>query len=79
MDPRDVRYKASRKIIQLWIHKYRIRTKWCRISKISNEVERIDNCRDLVKQLSFLPTEFDIFYIQQHCVRILFIFQRLVY
>ena len=46
--------------------------------KISNEVGRIDNFRALARKLSFLPTEFDIFDIRQHYVRILFIFQRLI-
>ena len=50
----------------------------CRISKISNEVERNDNFRALARKLSFLSTELDIFDIRQHYVRILFIFQRLI-
>ena len=45
--------------------------------KISNEVGRIDNYQALVRQLSFLPTELNIFYIQQY-VHILFIFQHLI-
>ena len=45
--------------------------------KISNEVGRIDNFRALARNLSFLPTELDIFDIRQHYVRILFIFQHL--
>ena len=48
------------------------------MSKISNEVERIDNFRALARKLSFLSTELDIFDIRQHYVRILFIFQRLI-
>ena len=51
----------------------------CRISKISNSVGRIDNFRDLVRKLSFLPTDLDIFDIRQHYICILFIFQRLIY
>ena len=47
--------------------------------KISNEVGRIDNCRALARQLSFLQTELDIFDIQQLYVRIIFISQRLIY
>ena len=44
--------------------------------KISNEVERIDNFRALVRKLSFPPTEVDSFYIRPHYLRIiLFIFQ----
>ena len=50
----------------------------CRISKISNEVERTDNFRALARKLSFLSTGLDIFDIRQHYVRILFIFQRLI-
>ena len=45
--------------------------------KVSNEVGRIDNFLALARKLSFLPTELDIFDIQQHYVRILFIFQHL--
>ena len=56
----------------------RIRIWCCRISKISNEVGRIDNFRALARKLSFLPTELDIFDIRQHYVRILFIFQHLI-
>ena len=48
-----------------------------RISEMSNELGRIDNFRVLERKLSFLPTELDIFDIQQHYVRILFIFQLL--
>ena len=48
-----------------------------RISKISNEIGTIDNFRALARKLSFLPTELDIFDIQQHFVCILFIFQNL--
>ena len=50
----------------------------CRISKISNEVGRIDNFRALTIKLSFLPTELDIFDIRQHYVCILFIFRSLI-
>ena len=39
------------------------------ISKISNEVGRIDNFLAL-RKLSFLPTELDIFDIRQHYIRI---------
>ena len=45
------------------------------IKKMSNEVGGIDNLRAMRRKLSFLPTELDIFYIWQHYVRILFIFQ----
>ena len=45
---------------------------------MSNEVGRIDNFRALARKLSFFPTELDVFDIRQHCVRILFIFQRLI-
>ena len=38
-----------------------------------------DNFRALARKLSFLPTELDIFNIRQHYVRILFIFQRLIW
>ena len=48
------------------------------MSKISNEIGRIDNFRSLARKLSFLPTELDIFDIRQHYVRILFMFQRLI-
>ena len=48
------------------------------IKKISNEVGRIDNFRDLARNLSFLQTELDIFDIRQHYARILFIFQSLI-
>ena len=48
------------------------------MSKISNEVERMDNFRALARKLSFLSTELDTFDIRQHYVRILFIFQRLI-
>ena len=37
-----------------------------RISKISNEVGRIDNFRALARKLSFLPNELNIFDIWQH-------------
>ena len=47
--------------------------------KYFNEVGRIDNFLALVRKLSFLPTELDIFDIRQHYVRILFIFQRIIY
>ena len=47
------------------------------ISKISNQVGRIDNFQALAQKLSFLPTKLDIFDIQQHYVYIQFIFQRL--
>ena len=47
-------------------------------SKISNEVERIDNFLTLSRKLSFLPTDLDIFDIWQHYISILFIFQRLI-
>ena len=43
------------------------------MSKISNEVVRIDNFRALARKLSFLPTELDIFDIRQHYVRSLFL------
>ena len=39
---------------------------------------RGDNFRALAGKLSFLPTKLDIFNIRQHCVCILFIFQRFV-
>ena len=45
---------------------------------MTNEVGRIDNFLALAKKLSFLPTELDIFDIQQYYVRILFIFQRFI-
>ena len=45
---------------------------------MTNEVGRIDNFLALARKLSFLPTELDIFDIQQHYVRILFIFQRFI-
>ena len=45
---------------------------------MSNELGRIDNFPALARKLSFFPTELDIFDIQQHFVRILFIFQRLI-
>ena len=38
----------------------------CRISKISNEVGRIDNFRAFPRKLSFLPSEFDSFEIRQY-------------
>ena len=44
--------------------------------KISNEVGRIDNIRALARKLSILPT--NISDIQQHNIRILFIFQSLI-
>ena len=47
--------------------------------KYFNEVGRIDNFLALAIKLSFLPTELDIFDIRQHYVRILFIFQRIIY
>ena len=50
----------------------------CRISKITKEVGRIDNFRAMARKLSFLPTQLDIFDIQQHYICILFIFQRLI-
>ena len=49
------------------------------MSKISNEVGRIDNFRALARKLSFLPTELDVFDIWQHYIHILFIFQRLFF
>ena len=55
--------------------KYRICIECCCISKIYNEVGRIDNFPALAGKLSFLPTELDIFDIRPHCVHILFIFQ----
>ena len=48
------------------------------MSKISNEVGRTDNFRALARKPSFLPTELDTFELRQYCVRILFIFQRLI-
>ena len=50
----------------------RIRTKRCRISKISNSVGRNDNCLAKARQLSILPTSLDIFDIRQYYVRILY-------
>ena len=41
------------------------------MSKISNEVGRIDNFRVLARKLSFLPTELDIFDIRQQYERII--------
>ena len=38
----------------------------CHVSKMSNEVGRIDNFRALVRKLSFLPSELNIFDILQH-------------
>ena len=60
------------------VFKQRIRIYCCLIQKISNEVGRNDNFRALARKLSFLPTELDIFDIQQHYVCILFIVQRLI-
>ena len=48
----------------------RIRIECCRISKISNEVGRIDDFEALARKLSFLSTELDIFDIRQHFIRI---------
>ena len=48
------------------------------MSKVSNEVGRIDNFRVFARKLTFLPTKLDIFDIRKHYVRILFIFQRLI-
>ena len=67
------KYSEPRQTFCQW----RIRIKCCHISKISNEVGRIDNFRALARKLSFLPTELDIFDIWQQYARILFIFQRL--
>ena len=43
--------------------------------KKSKEAWRIDNFQAFATKLSFLPTKLDIFYIRQHYVCILFIFQ----
>ena len=52
----------------------RILTWCCRISKISNSVERNDNFLAKARKLSILSTSLDIFDIQQHYIRILYIF-----
>ena len=52
---------------------YRIRTKWCRIPKISNLVGRNDNFIAKAWKSSILPTSLDIFDLQQHYMRILYI------
>ena len=44
------------------------------MSKISNEVRRIDNFRALARKLSFLPTELDIFDIWQHYIYMYYIY-----
>ena len=44
------------------------------MSKISNEIGKIDDFRGLARKLSFLPAELDIFDIRQHYVRILYIY-----
>ena len=49
-DRRDRDYERDRE------HRYNL----LQISKISNEVERIDNFRALARKLSFLSTELDI-------------------
>ena len=48
-------------------------TKCCRISKISNSVERIDNFLAKARKLSILSTSLDIFDVRQHYIRILYI------
>ena len=53
------------KVRRTLLDKKRIRTKYCCISKISNEVGRIDNFRALARKLSFLPNELDIFDIRK--------------
>ena len=58
--------------IRCWKIK-RIRTECCRISKISNSVERNDNFLAKARKWSILSTSLDIFDIQQHYIRILYI------
>ena len=50
----------------------RIRTWCCRISKISNSVERNDNFLAKARKLSILSTSLDIFDIRQHYIHILY-------
>ena len=57
---------------------YREYVQCCYRSKISNSVGRIDNFRALTRKLSFFPIKLDIFYIRQHYVSILYIFQLLI-
>ena len=45
------------------------------LREISNEVGRIDHFRALARKLPFSPTELDIFYIWQHYISIILIFQ----
>ena len=56
----------------LWIHKWRIRIKCCCISKISNDVGRIDNFPALARKL-FLPTELDNFEIWRLCMYFIYL------
>ena len=50
----------------------RIRILCCRISKISNSVEKNDNFFAKARKLSILSTSLDIFDIRQHYIRILY-------
>ena len=46
------------------------------LSKISNSVGRNDNFSAKTRKSSILPTEFDIFDIRQHFIRILYILSK---